>query len=127
MPQPAYTRTAILQALLEHGNMSAAEITEVLQLPRTTIHGSLAGARKKYGTWFFRITGWRRQQGQGGREIPIYGPGPGTDAPRPDLGAKARRETQQRYADRHRTVINLRAQRKRGRLNPFMQLVARAA
>lgn len=127
MPQPAKTRNAIVQGLLEHGNLSAAEITEVLGLTRRVVDASLIGARKTYGTKFFRISAWRRQLGTGGREIPVYALGPGRDTRRPTLGAEAHKEVKQRYVDANRAAINVRNRIRRGRttgLNPFAQLMA---
>lgn len=124
MSQPAYTRTAILQELREQGPLSAAEIAEALQLPRKTTDAALIGARKTYGTKHFRVVDWRRQIGRGGREIPVYGPGPGSDKPRPELGEQARRETRQRHEQRMREVRRLRERQRRGHpINPWMQLI----
>ena len=126
MPMPAYTRTAIQQAIREHGPLSAAELAAVLELTRRSVDASLNAAREKFGTQYFRIAAYRRQAtGKGGREIPVYGLGPEPDVPRPELGAAAHREVKQRYAEKYRDVINHRARmRRRGRAgNPFAGLL----
>lgn len=126
MPQPAYTRTAIQQLIRDNGPMSAAELTEALKMKRITVTSCIISAREKYGTEFFRIADYRRQQGRGGREIPIYGLGPGKDVPPPKFGDKARKETQKRYADKMRATINARHRVRRGndaQINPFEQLI----
>ena len=126
MSQPAYTRTAIQQLIRDNGPMTAAELTEALQMNRITVTSCITEARKKYGTQFFRIADYRRQEGQSGREAPIYGLGPDPDVKRLKLGDKARRETQKRYVDKMRTTINARNRVRRNQgaaINPFEQLI----
>ena len=128
MPTPAYTRTALLQLIRDRGPMSAAELTEAVELSRIAVNHCINNARANHSTRYFRIAAWRRQEtGKGGREIPVYGLGPAPDEPRPELGAAALREAKQRYADRFRVVINARARMKRSGLagNPFAGLLAR--
>lgn len=126
MPQPAYTRTAIQQLIRDNGPMTALELTEALKMNRVTVTSCITASREKYGTQFFRIASYRRQEGQGGREAPIYGLGPDTDVKPLKLGDKARRETQKRYADKMRATINARHRVRRNHgaaINPFEQLI----
>lgn len=126
MPQPAYTRTAIQQLIRDNGPMTAAELTEALQMKRITVTSCIAEARNKYGTKFFRIADYRRQEGQGGREAPIYGLGPEPDVKPLKFGDKTRREVQKRYADKMRATINARHRVRRNQgaaINPFEQLI----
>ena len=126
MPQPAYTRTAILQAIREHGPRSAAELAEALELPRSTIDGSLRAARSKHGTKFFRIVAWRRYTGHGSNWVPVYGLGPGDDEPKPVLTKEQHNERHVRYRKRMRNVILVRDRVRRGEhdpSNPFAQLM----
>lgn len=124
MPQPAYTRTAIMQLLREHGPMTAAQITEAMHMSRQAIDAAITGARAKYGTEFFVIVGYHNQRGTGGREAPMYGPGPGEDAKRPLFGKRTVRAADARYREKHRAVIRLKTtQRRHGAVNPFAGLV----
>lgn len=123
MPQPAYTRTGILVLLREFGPMTAAEISERMGLSRRSIDGCLIGSRAKYGTEHFRIVGYEPTRGSGGREKPIYGPGPGEDAKRPTYGLQAHREADARYRRMTRGLIRLRTNaRRRGQANPYQPL-----
>lgn len=129
MPTVPRTRRALLALLKRRGPLSAAEM--VLALPRLTrlqVNGALIGSRKAYGTKHFRIVEWRRQVGHGGREIPVYGRGPGPDEPRPVLGAVARKETQLRHFEENRDHINARrrAARRPPTTGPFAGLGQRA-
>lgn len=129
MAQPAYTRTAIQQLIRDNGPMSAADLTEALQMNRVTVTSCITAAREKYGTQFFRIADYRRQEGQGGREAPIYGLGPEPDVKPIKLGAKARKQTQKRYAEKMRATINVKHRVRRGAadaINPFEQLIPKS-
>lgn len=126
MSQPAVTRNAIIELIREHGPLSAAEITDLLKMHRVTVSSCIHSAREKYGTKFFRIADYDRQQGKGGREIPIYDLGPRPDTRPPQLGDKARKESQQRYVNKMRATINAknRLRRRKGApINPFQQLI----
>lgn len=125
MGQPAYTRTAIQQVLRDYGPLSAAEITDILQMHRKTVNASIIKARQTHGTQFFRIVHWKLHTGSGGREIPIYDNGPGPDAKRPHFGPEAAARRQKRYVDKMRLVINARNRVRRGGSipNPFQQLI----
>lgn len=114
----------MLQAIREHGPLSAAELAETLQISRQSVDASMNAARTKFGSGMFRITAWRRNIGRGGREIPVYGLGPGRDVQRPELGDTARRETQARYTEKMRAVIRTKDAIRRGdTINPFAQLM----
>lgn len=126
MPQPAYTRTAILQAIREHGPLTAVELAAALELSRTAINGALTEARAKYGTQFFRITAWRRYTGRGSNWVPVYGLGPGEDEPKPVLTKEQHNERQVRYRERMRDVIRIRDRARRGKqpTGPWAQLLS---
>ncbi len=128
MPMPAYTRTAIVQALRQHGPQSAENLAEVLGLRKSAVKGALSEARGKYGTKFFRIAGWRRYTGRGSNWVPIYACGPGEDVARPVLTAAQRNERHARYRARMRDVIRIRNRVRRG-VQPggmWAQLLARS-
>lgn len=129
MPCVPITRNAILQLLENEGPMTAAEITEALGFTRKRVDGCITTARQDHGTKFFRISSFRRQQGNGGREAPVYTLGPGSDAKRPIMhGIEEHRKRNARYRDKNRALINLRNQKRRhGTVNPFAQLFARKA
>ena len=110
--------------------MTAAEITDYLGWERRRVNMCITTAREDHGTKFFRITSYRRQQGHGGREAPVYGVGPQKDAPRPVMNSpEDERARKKRYRDRNRAVINLRNRARRSKTvtNPFEQLIRRAA
>lgn len=128
MPTVPVTREAILAAIAEDGPMTAAELTEATGKTRRAIDASI-NAMREHGTKFLRITSYRRQRGRGGREATVYGLGPGPDAKRPALDtpeeAKAR---QARYREKNRTLLRLRMhRRRRGQVNPFLQLIKEVA
>jgi hypothetical protein len=101
--------------------MTSAQIAQELGWPRPRVNGCIAKARGDHGTRFFVITGYHVQRGHGGREAPVYAPGPGKDIPRPVFPESDR---QKRYRDKHRVVINLRSRARRGKTAaPFDQLL----
>lgn len=124
MGQPAYTRTALVQLLRDNGPMSAAELTDMIKLKRKTVNASIISARDKYGTDFFCIERYEFTRGRGGREIPIYKAGPGTDVRKPAMGKAAEDGRQRRYREKHRHAINARNRTRRGNtpVNPYQQL-----
>lgn len=129
MGMPASTRNAIIELIREHGPLSAAEITDLLKMNRVTVSSCIGAAREKYGTKFFRIADYGRQQGKGGREIPIYGLGPRSDVRPPQLGDQARKESQKRYVDKMRATINAKNRLRRNKgvpINPFQQLIPKS-
>lgn len=120
MPTVPVTRSLILDLLREHGPMTSAQVAQELDWPRSRVNGCIAKARGDHGTRYFVIVGYHAQRGRGGREAPVYAPGPGKDAPRPVFEEKKR---QQRYRDKHRVLINLRSRVRRGKaVTPFDQL-----
>lgn len=127
MPTVPTTRNAIIALIQEHGSMTAADIAEHLGWTRQRVNGAITQARIDHGTWFFRIAGYRRQRGRGGREAPVYGLGPGKDVARPVMNSiEENRKRQARYRERNRAVINLRnTARRSSQINPFYQLIAR--
>lgn len=129
MPCVPITRNAIFKLLETEGPMTAAEITEALNFTRKRVDASIVEARKKYGTQFFRITGYRRQVGVQGREAPIYGVGPKEDVPKPKMDThRDRKKIQERYREKNRYILRLRNQRRRhGPLNPFLMILGRTA
>lgn len=125
MPTVPTTRNAVCWALKEFGPLSAAELAEVLPLTRAGIDRGITKARAGGRRDYIRIHSWRRQNGTGGREIPVYDLGPGEDAPRPRLGVQARRETWRRYEVAHRAERRIaNTLRRGGQANPFKQLVS---
>lgn len=130
MPTVPTTRNTITALIQEHGSMTAAEIADMLGWTRQRVNGCITQARIDHGTWFFRISAYRRQEGHGGREAPVYGLGPGKDAARPVMNSiEEHRARQARYRDRNRLVINMRnrARRSGTMAHPFDQLLRRAA
>jgi DNA-binding transcriptional regulator GbsR (MarR family) len=121
MPCIPITRNAIARLLQEEGPLTAAEITEALQFNRKRVDASIVEARKKYGTDIFRIAGYKRQVGVGGREAPIYAVGPGQDARRPKMNtAEDKKKIQERYREKHKYILRLRTHKRRhGEINPF--------
>jgi len=99
MPIKPTTRDAITQALREHGPMSVVEIMEATGFGRLQVNSCMTTARRDHPGRYFRITGYRRQVGVKGREIPIYAAGRGRDVPRPVFD---RTETQRDYYLRNR-------------------------
>jgi predicted ArsR family transcriptional regulator len=128
MPAVPVTRDAILALLAEEGPMTAAEITEHIGKHRKAIDASI-NVMRSYGTQYIHITSYRKTRGKSGREAPVYGLGNAQDAKRPTFGtAEDERKAQQRYRDKHRGLIRLRAQKRRhGTVNPFLQLVQQAS
>jgi hypothetical protein len=123
MPQPAYTRTAIVQMLKDLGPMSAADITREMGIGRKAIGAAINSARSKFGTALIRIERYDKTRGRGGREVPIYGPGPGADVKRPTFGKHTVRQAQKRYDDRNRELLRLRTKARRGTLNHWVVLL----
>lgn len=125
MGQPAYTRTALVQLLRDNGPMSAAELTERIELNRKTVNAAIISARKKYGTQFFRIVRYEFTRGRGGREVPIYDVGPGEDCRKPHMGQTAAKARHARYRKKMRHVLNARNRMRRGKTaaNPYQQLI----
>lgn len=108
-------RDAITEAIERDGPMTGAELADTLNVPRKQIDSSLAHARYEYGTKFFRISGYARQVGIGGREAPIYAIGPEPDEPRPKMNSKRdRKKIQERYRDKNRAVIRARDRKRKG-------------
>ena len=122
-------RSAIVAALQQHGPMTCAEITEMLDWPTQRAHGAISTARARYPGQFFRVVGWRRT-GTRSKDASIYAAEPGPDAEKPRTNTrKRRRETQSRYRDKNRALINTRARAIRDkasgkitRHNPWAQL-----
>ena len=96
------TLAAILDAIRSRGPLSAAEMASALQVPRSKVDSAVHAARKGGNRRVLRIASYRRNigTGHGGREIPVYGLGPGEDAPRPEMGVRACREAKDRYRAR---------------------------
>lgn len=118
-------RDAITEAIERDGPMTGAELAQVLNVPRKKIDSSLIHTRHKYGTQFFRISGYVRQVGIGGREAPIYAIGPEPDEPRPKMNSKRdRKKIQQRYRDKNKLVIRARNRKRKGTTsNPFLDIL----
>jgi len=127
--QQPTTRDAILALLAEQGPLTAAQIAEELNKTRRSIDGALNGARKKYGTQYFRIAGYARQVGIRGREAPQYAPGPKPDAKRPDMRTdEDAKRIQARYREKYRYILRLRTQKRRhGSINPFLAILGKVS
>lgn len=128
MPTVPTARNTIVAAIQQAGSMTAAEIAEYLEWPQRRVCGCITTARIDHGTWFFRVVGYKRQRGHGGREAAIFGLGPGKDAPRPVMDSpQENRKRQARYRERHRAVINMRNRARRSGTvpSPFDQLLRR--
>lgn len=126
MPTPAINRDAILAAIREHGPMTAAEIAETTGKKRSAIDSALVAMRKR-GSFYVRVSGYRRQIGGAGIAAGIFALGPGKDVPREDLGGKeGHRQRNERYREKNRMVIRAKTAIRRGvTLNPFSQLINR--
>ena len=128
MPCVPITRNAIYKLLETNGPMTAAQIAEELSFKRKRVDASIIEARAKYGTKFFRITGYERKVGVQGREAPLYGIGPRPDVPRPEMNTESdRKKIQQRYRDKYRYILRIRDQKRRhGSVNHFMMILGDA-
>lgn len=89
----APTRAAIIAAIMEHGPLSAADLSARLNMDRKTIDSSIRFARKP-GNKILYICKYRRNIGIRGRHAPIYDLGNLPDVQAPSRDRKA---TMQRY------------------------------
>ena len=108
--------------------MTKRELVSFTGLSMSQIHGCIAHWREVSGTRVFRFSGWKYEDGQGVGYLPVLCLGPGPDAPKP---AVSRRERDQRWRDRNRSVIRARSAMDRAKakgekfeVNPFAQLLS---
>lgn len=106
-PQPSLD--AVLAALNECGPMHIRALAEHLEWPVEKAHRTVSNARRNKPGQRIRVVGYERVQEGKGKDLSIYAAQAGEDVPRTPGKAKRRRlQTQARYRDKHRAVINAR-------------------
>lgn len=112
------TQDLIVLTLREEGPMCTRDIALAAGKSYSAISAAIVAMRKRGG--LLRISGWKRSTGTRGREGAIWALGTKPDVPRPTFDPLERKRT---YAKRHRAVIRLRDQVRRGTLNPYRALM----
>lgn len=117
--KPAKTR-AIISAAIKGSPMNAREIASYTGLRKEQVYGCISHWREGKCSDYFRIVSWKYEEGQGVGYMPVYGLGPGRDAPKPKVDRKDR---DARWRERNRAVIRARDAKRRGKnASPFGQL-----
>ena len=121
-------RTAVLEALREHGPMTVRAIADVLEWPTRDVSETLSSARRHCPGKLVRIIRYEPQVGVWGGDLPVYSASSGPDMARPAVDRKARRKAKNaRYWAKNQTVLNARKRLQRGHpeeaANPWMRLV----
>lgn len=111
MGTPPRTREAIFALLTEHGPLPACTLAEHLEMQVETVRSSLRIAHQR---GLIHISGWKRSLGTSGRWGAIYELGPGRDRKPPQVDVH--KQANERYREKYRKVLSLRARKRRGQL-----------
>lgn len=118
MPTPPRTREAIFALLTEHGPLPACTLAEHLQMNIKTVRSALRIAQQLQ---LIHISGWKRSLRTSGRWGAIYELGPGRDRKPPQVDVH--KQANERYREKYRKVISLRAKKRRGHLtHPWLSM-----
>lgn len=122
-------RSQVVGALKAAGPMTVEEIAEHLGWKGKKVSTTIGSTRWLLPEQVFRIVRYVQVFGRRSRDVAVYAAEPGADAPkRPINVAKRRKQTEARYRDKHRAIINARNRAsyaaKRGEVvvNPWIQL-----
>lgn len=105
------TRFAIFAVLEEHGPLHTAAIAKILQKDQRTVASSI---RIAHHLKLVHISGWKRSLGTKGRWGAIYAMGRGQDRKPPQVDVH--KQANERYREKYRKVLSLRARKRRGQL-----------
>lgn len=113
-------REALLKALKEEGHLTVPQLCDHLQLPRSTISGTVKRAKARK---LIRIASWTKRYGQiGPAWVPAYGLGGNPDKERPDALSAAQMAA--RYREAHQAKVLAKQRARRGRtVNPLLDLL----
>jgi len=122
-------RSQVVDALKAAGPMTVEEIAEHLGWEGKKVSTTIGSTRWLLPEQVFRIVRYVQVIGRRSRDLAVYAAEPGVDAPKPPINAvKRRKQTEARYRDKHRAIINARNRAshaaKRGVVivNPWIQL-----
>lgn len=122
-------RSQVVAALKSVGPMTIEEIAEHLGWERIKASTTIGSTRWLLPKQVFRIVGYVQVTGRRCRDLAVYAAEAGADMPKPAVNAaKRRKQTEARYRQKHRAIINARnrastaSKRGAATINPWMQL-----
>lgn len=103
-------RNAVIAALKTLKKATFAEIADELEWPTERVLSVIKNARRLRPGELFHVVGYRKPApGSHGKDSAVYAFGPGQDVPRANQDhAERRKDTQDRYRQKNRQVINAR-------------------
>lgn len=109
--QPIH-RARIVAALQEYGPMTILELADHLELSKDVVGGCIASTRWLLPQQVFRVVRHQPVTGRRARDLAVYAAEAGPDTPNQVNPAKRRKQSEARYRDKHRALINARARAK---------------
>lgn len=120
--QPIH-RSRIVAALQECGPMTVLDLADHLGLSKDIVGSCISSTRWLLPQQVFRAVRYQPVTGRRGRDLAVYAAEAGPDAPHRVDPAKRRKQSEARYRDKNRALINARSRtRDAAPPNPWLML-----